>query len=279
MSKEFRTIGTNTDPMSVQLYFDENNSIKWKIVFKEGDLAQGFHQTPNTNTIDTPAVQQPSPPSQENYIQSICEHIYIIGSKNKYQFKYNDIQLQIDESIINDFEIEYSSFDHLKYNKSIGSDLDKNISWKHYLKSMRRDTDVNLALSLNSMEISHINAMKEVIESAIAGNQNSCLIIIGSPSINQTNVLWFKKNKDKFEISNSKILLLWSANTLEQIDSKKIGKISNFKDPKAFVIKSQLYSEFLKKLNENKLTWESCLYQLIEENQFESYQIGPQIFY
>ncbi len=278
MSKEFKTIGTNTDPLSVQLYFDENNSIKWRIIFKDGYLDQtqqinNYVQQSNDKELITVA----TPQIQENSVLGIFENIYIIGSKNKHPFKYNDIQLELDESVINDFEVEYSSFDHLKYNKIIDEDLDKNISWKHYLKSIRKNTDVNL--TLNSIEISYINAIKEIIESAIAENQKECLILVGNFSINQTNILWLKKNKDKFEIKNSKILLLWSGNVFEQIDGKKIGKISNFKDPKGFVIKSQLYNDFLKKLNQNKLTWESCLYQLIEENQFDCYQIAPQIFY
>lgn len=278
MSKEFRTIGTNTDPLSVQLYFDENNSIKWKIIFKDGVIDQSQQQ----NKIQQQQILEKLndivvAPNPDSNILNIFENIYIIGSKNKYQFKYNDIQLEIDETESINFEVEYSSFDHLKYNKIIGESLEKNISWKHYLKSMRKDTNVDL--NLNSIEISHINAMKEIIESAISANEKDCLIILGNFSFNQTNILWLKKNKDKFEITNSKILLLWSGNNLEQEDGKKIGKILNFKDPKAFVIKSQLYNEFLKKLNQKKITWESCLYQLIEENQFDSYQIGPQIFY
>jgi hypothetical protein len=278
MSKEFRTIGTNTDPLSVQLYFDENNSIKWRIIFKDAiildQLQKNNQYQSQSNDKDVITV---ATTTQDSGILSIFDNIYVIGSKTKYQFKYNDIQLQIYETEPNEFEVEYSSFDHLKYNKIIGEDLEKNISWKHYLKTIRKDTDVNL--NLNSIEISNINAFKEIIESAIADNQKECLIVIGNFSLNQTNISWFRKNKEKFEIKNSKILLFWSGNISEQIDGKKIGKIYNFKDPKAFVIKSQLYNDFLKKLNENKITWECCLYQLIEENQFDSYQIAPQIFY
>jgi len=139
MSKEFRTIGINTDPLSVQLYFDENNSIKWKIIFKEGNFDQSQQINLQTQPISVPAIV-----IQENPILSIFENIYVVGSKNKYQFKYNDIQLQIDEALSNEFEVEYSSFDHLKYNKIIGEDLEKNISWKHYLKTIKKNMDVNL---------------------------------------------------------------------------------------------------------------------------------------
>jgi len=291
MSKEFRTIGTNTDPLSVQLYFDDNNSIKWRLIFKDCIIDQSQqhnqinsqqHNQINSQQHNQIQTQQNdkdlvTSTNQDNYILNIFENIYVIGSKNKYQFKYNDIQLQIDDVEIIDFEVEYNSFDHLKYNKTIGEDLEKNISWKHYLKTIKKNKDVNL--NLNSIEMSYINAIGEIIESAISENQKECLIIIGNFSLNQTNISWLRKNKEKFEIKNSKILLLWSSNTIEHIDGKKIGKISNFKDPKAFLIKSQLYNDFLKKLNQNKITWESCLYQLIEENQFDSYEIVPQIFY
>ncbi len=280
MSKEFRTIGTNTDPLSVQLYFDENNSIKWKIIFKDGvidQVAQNQTHIAIPVLTSTPTIPEKEFLSTENALSNIFEHIYIVGSKNKYQLKYNDIQLQIDETETIEFEVEYSSFDHLKYNRLINENLEKNIAWKHYLKSIRKNTNVNLNLS--SLEISYINAFIDIIETAIASNEKECTIIIGSFSINQTNILWYKKNKDKFEISNSKVVLLWSETVTEQIDGKKIGKISNFKNPKAFVIKAQLYNDFLKKLKEKKITWESCLYQLIEENQFDCYQIAPQIFY
>jgi hypothetical protein len=285
MSKEFNTIGTNTDPLSVQLYFDENNSIKWRIIFKDTNQIFSTEYTqPNgqmnqmnqINQINYPQVENQQVP--EHPITNLFSNIFIISPKYKYQFKYTDIQLELDDLEVVTHEIEYNSFDHLKFNKLTAQVHDKPTAWKHYLKSIRNSTQVNL--DLDSIELSQINSLIKIINSSIESGSKECLIIFGDFSTNSTNITWFKKNKDKFEISKGKILLLWYTTAdLTQPAEKKIIPANNFTQLKSFIIKSQLYSDFLKKLNEKKITWESCLYQLIEENQFESYQIVPQLFF
>jgi len=212
----------------------------------------------------------------DHIMTNLFQNIFIISPKYKYQFKYTDIQLELEdvEPVIH--EIEYSSFDHLKFNKTIRQQLNKNIAWKYYLKSMKNSTPVNL--DLNAIELSQINSLIKIINMSIESNSKECLIVFGDFITNTTNMSWFRKNKDKYEISKGKILLLWYS-TLDQIPEKKISPANNFTQVKAFVLRSQLYLDFLKKLKEKKITWESCLWQLIEENQFESYQITPQLFF
>ena len=53
MSKEFNSIGVNTDPMSVQLYFDENNAIKWKIIFKNSIQSDSIYENPVIKPVET----------------------------------------------------------------------------------------------------------------------------------------------------------------------------------------------------------------------------------
>lgn len=281
MSKEFKSVGVNTDPLSVQLYFDENNSIKWKIIVKDStyiESTQNNNQTQNQiqNQIQN---QNNNPTHTEHLLTNIFPNISIIGPKNKYEFKYNEILLELDEGPLQSYEIEYNSFDHLKYNRIIGENLNKNISWKHYIKSMKTNTQP-VDLNLDSIEVSQINSLIEVISLALTSNFKECLIVFGDFSVNTSNLTWYNKNKDKYELANSKIILLWytSYSTNDTI-TKKIDLVSNFKELRAFVIKSNLYGELLKKLNEKKITWESCLYQLIEQNQFDSYQISSQIFH
>ena len=280
MSKEFNSIGTNTDPLSVQLYFDENNSIKWKIVFKDTNQMLGVDYLPQqiqTNQISSSSNLSESQ-HQDHVITNLFPNIFIISPKYKYQFKYTDIQLELEDIEPIPHEVEYNSFDHLKFNKAIGQNLEKNIAWKHYLKSMKNSTQISI--DLNSIELSQICSLIKIINTSIELGLKECLIIMGDFSTNTTNITWLKKNKDKFEISKGKILLLWYTNSnTDQVLEKKIAPANNFTQVKAFVIRSQLYSDFLKKLNEKKITWESCLWQLIEENQFESYQIVPQIFF
>lgn len=297
MNKEFNSIGTNTDPLGVQLYFDENNSIKWKIVFKDpyqNTISEYLTQPYQSNLpiqpnqLNQPAQQiqltqstqlaQPTQQPPDHIITSIFSNIYLIAAKLRYSFKYIDIQLEMDDSEQIKHEIEYNSFDYFKYNKIIGEQLEKNIAWKHYLKSMKKSQMINL--DLDPIEISQINAMINIINMAIELGQKECVIIMGDFSPNSTNIAWFKKNKEKYEISKGKIILLWYSNSNPpDSNEKKISQALNFKDIKAFVIKSSLYTSFLKKLTEKKITWECCLAQCIEENQFESYQIVPQLFF
>jgi len=277
MSKEFNSIGTNTDPLSVQLYFDESNAIKWKIVFKDTNQIIG---TEYIQPLLIPSINNQIDTQQlpDHIITNLFSNIFVISAKYKYQFKYTDIQLELDDIEPVIYEIEYSSFDHLKFNKEIGEQLEKNIAWKYYLKSMKNSTPVKL--DLNSIELSQINSLIKIINMSIELGSKECLIIFGDFSSNTTNISWFKKNKDKFEISKGKILLLWYSNIdSNKTSEKKISPASNFTQVKAFVLRSQLYLDFLKKLNEKKITWETCLWQLIEENQFESYQIVPQLFF
>jgi len=133
MSKEYKTIGVNTDPLSVQLYFDEKNAIKWKIIFKDTTFIDSNQNQTNTNLLN---VQEPI--NLEHVLTNIFPNIFIIGPKNKYQFKYNEIQLELDEIERPVYEIEYNSFDHLKYNKIISEDLDKKYSMETLFKKYEK---------------------------------------------------------------------------------------------------------------------------------------------
>jgi hypothetical protein len=278
MSKEFNSIGTNTDPLTVQLYFDDNNAIKWKIIFKDTNQIMSTEYSQQSSIpLNDQNNQIDSQQLTDHIITTLFPNLFIINSKNKYQFKYTDIQLELDDIDLVSYEIEYSSFDHFKFNKEIGEQFEKNIAWKYYLKNIKNSIQVKL--DLNLIEISQINSLIKIMNMSIETKSKECLIIFGDFLSNTTNISWFKKNKDKFEISKGKILLLWySTIDSKKNPDKKIYTANNFTNIKAFILKSQLYLDFLKKLNEKKITWETCLWQLIEENQFESYQIVPQLF-
>ena len=115
MSKEFNSIGVNTDPMSVQLYFDENNSIKWKIVFKNEIDTEIKYEQNNNKTVDTKNILDGNTKNYqmqvEHLINKLYPNIYIINGKNMYQFKYNNIELLNDDNNILQKEIDYTNFD------------------------------------------------------------------------------------------------------------------------------------------------------------------------
>lgn len=271
MSKEFNSIGVNTDPMSVQLYFDENNTIKWKIVFKnEINSEIKYEQNTNSNNSKVLEINNIS----EHLINKLYPNIYIINGKNMYQFKYNNIELLNDDNYIVQKEIDYTNFDYIKYNRLIGECLTKNVSWKHYMKNIKKNT--NIDIKLNDIDLSEINALINILNNAISLNYTKILIIFNDITINFKNLSWLEKNIDTYDIINSDILLLKFIDNNEL--NKKISSIGQIKKINSFVIKNSLYSNLLKKLLEKNISWETCLLQLIEDNPFRCNQINVPIF-
>jgi hypothetical protein len=274
MSKEFNSIGVNTDPMSVQLYFDENNAIKWKIIFKN-DIGSEIKYEPNNSNSNSNSNNTLEPNNiSEHLINKLYPNIYIINSKNMYQFKCNNIELLNDDNNIIQKEIDYANFDYIKYNRLIGECLSKNISWKHYMKNIKKDT--NIDIKLNDIDLSEINALINIINNAISLNYTKILIIFDDITINFKNLSWLDKNNNNYDIINSDILLLKFIDN--NISDKKITSIGQINKINSFVIKKSLYNIFLKKLLEKTISWETCLLQIIDDNPFRCNQINLPIF-
>ena len=274
MSKEFNSIGVNTDPMSVQLYFDENNAIKWKIVFKNdigSEIKYELNNSSNNNNNNQVLEQNNI---LEHLINKLFPNIYIINCSNMYQFKYNNIELLNDDNNIIQKEIDYTNFDYIKYNRLIGESLVKNISWKHYMKNIKKNT--NIDIKLNDIEISEINALINIINNSISLNYAKTLIIFNDITVNYKNLSWLEKNNDNYDIINSDILLLKFIDNNKT--DKKITLIGQINKINSFVIKNSLYNIFLKKLLEKTISWETCLLQIIDDNPFRCNQINLPIF-
>ena len=280
MSKEFNTIGVNTDPMSVQLYFDENNSIKWKIVFKNEFNTEIKYEQNNSKVSDinnmSEAHTEKDATNSLHLINKLYPNIYIINAKNLYQFKYNNIELLNDDNYIVQKEIDYTNFDYIKYNKLIGECLVKNISWKHYMKNIKKNT--NIDIKLNDIDLSEINSLINILNNAISLNYPKILIIFNDITINFKNLSWLEKKIDTYDIINSDILLLKFIDNISELNNK-ISSIGQIQKINSFVIKNSSYSNLVKKLSEKNISWETCLLQLIEENYFNCNQINLPIFY
>jgi len=271
MSKEFNSIGVNTDPMSVQLYFDENNAIKWKIVFKN-DIGSEIKYELNNSSNNNQVLEQNN--ISEHLINKLFPNIYIINCKNMYQFKYNNIELLNDDNNIVQKEIDYANFDYIKYNRLISECLTKNISWKHYIKNIKKDN--NIDIKLNDIDLSEINALINIMNNSISLNYAKTLIIFNDITVNYKNLSWLEKNNDNYDIINSDILLLKFIDNNKT--DKKITSIGQINKINSFVIKNSLYNIFLKKLLEKTISWETCLLQIIDDNPFRCNQINLAIF-
>jgi hypothetical protein len=272
MSKEYKSIGVNTDPLSVQLYFDENNAIKWKIICKETIIQTQQEPIKSDNIL----INNENKVKKELVLSSVFNNIYIIGNKNKYTFNYNEISLELNDNNIEKVnEIQYQSFDYLKYNKIIDKNLSKNMAWIDYVKNIKNNNNINL--DLTNIEISEINSLIDIITSAINNLHKECLIIFGDFTVNNKNLSWYIKNKNNYEIKSGKIILIsFESHNLEP-NNTKISNVSLIKTIKGFLIKSNMYKSFLSKLKEKIMSWQSCLCQLIYENEFNCYQLDNQI--
>jgi hypothetical protein len=251
IKKEFVSIGVNTDPLSVQLYFDENNSIKWKIIFKNSDFNDlDFYNKEIENQKNQKNNENNS---NLNLINKHFSNIFVVNSKNVYNFMYNKINLNLEDTNEALFEIDYSNFDYIKYNKLIDENLTKNISWKHYLKNIKNNK--NIELKLTQFEISEINALIDILNKSINLNYKKILIIFEDFILNNKNLKWFNKNIDLYEISTSDIILLHFIDNNNS--DNKISNVGQINKIKSFIIKSTLYSSFLNKLIQKQCCWET----------------------
>ena len=191
-----------------------------------------------------------------------------------YQFKYNNIELLNDDNNIIKKEIDYTNFDYIKYNRLISECLTKNISWKHYMKNIKKNT--NIDITLNDIDLSEINALINILNNAISLNYTKILIIFNDITINFKNLSWLDKNNNNYDIINSDILLLKFIDY--NTTTNKITSIGQINKINSFVIKNSLYNNLLKKLLEKNISWETCLLQLIDENPFRCNQINLSIF-
>jgi hypothetical protein len=281
MNKEFVSIGVNTDPLSVQLYFDENNSIKWKIIFKNSENnylnSNVFEQNNQNNQINqsnSSVIDNTHNDNQTHLINKHFANIFIINCKNTYDFIYNKINLNFENDENNLIEIDYTNFDYIKYNKLIKENLAKNVSWKHYLKNIKNNQKIDL--KLNSFEISEINALIDILNKSINSNYIKILIIFDDFILNIKNIKWFNKNINTYEISASDIILLDFIDN--NYSDNKISNVGQINKIKSFIITNSLYISFLNKLLQKHCCWETCLLQIIEENYFKSIQINTPIF-
>ena len=273
MDKEYRDIGTNTDELSVQLYFDETNAIKWKIIIKNTNFVDNLNNNEsisnNNNNMIIKTVDK-----NTNLLSKLYPNIYIINAKQKYSFSYEDVKLQIDEQKIDAYEINFGTFDYIKYNRLINDNLSKTIAWSHYLKNMKKFNTINLIL--DSIDISYINALINILNSALASNLDKVLIIFNDINLNIKNIIWLSKNLDNYEIINSEILLTSFNNNKDFITP--IENVNQVKNITSFIIKKNMYNILLKKLSLKQISWETCLFQVIEENHFNCYQLNNNLF-
>lgn len=259
---EKKDASTNTEPINVKLYFDENNSIKWKIEYN------------NTNT-NIPELAMNNNGSSSSYNNEIIKHDepmhhndqhsmfsmkYIIGStkieENCENIKIVPLTLS-NEKYSNNTDDSYDNFDYFHYNYLEKFHKIKNKSWKHY---MVNNTDKYCdGFSLNSEQQSLIEAMIQAIEHALYHNYPFIVINISPYNENQSAI---KKIKNSDNYKEYDILIL-NGNIIDK----------SLCDIYSFAIKIELYDLFLNKLMERTTTWQQCLMNIVSQISINRYEL------
>ena len=269
----YNTIGVNTDPLTVQLYFDENNSIKWKIIFKSynSEINNALIDNNSTTIIQT---------NEPHILNKICNKIYIINGKIEYPFKYTNQLLQNNEIIDNNIQTNdtnFDSFDYIKYNQITKQQLTKKQAWKQYIKS-------NINLSLTIIDISYINALINILNIGISKNYTELLIIIDDNTPNISNINYLYNNLTKYEYITASLLItsvkknINDNETIIENNNADIVLVTTIHNITSFIIRNSLFLELFTLLINKNISWQACISQLIDKNKFKCYQLNSHLF-
>ena len=166
--------------------------------------------------------------------------------------------------------IDYNTFDYIKYNNITNNNFNKITAWKKYIKNP-------IDIILDTIDISYINTIIKILNIGISHNYEQLLIIINDIGcINIKNISWLSDNIQEFEIKNAEILITSFTNNEKYNENIEI--INSISNITSFIIKKNMYINFLNKLNIKNISWQSCLFQIIDEHKFKCYQLNLNLF-
>jgi hypothetical protein len=248
-----KDIGTNTDPMDVEIYI-ENGLIKGRIIMSNND--QFKITSTESHTIDEEV---------QHILNSCCDQIFIINPKRDYSFIYVAEMLSMVEGIATK-NINYNNFDYRLYGQITGINNTREQLWSMYLND---DTNVHEQISLiNSIELSYINAMINIIQNAKNYQYPEIIILINDKQVSASNINKFIDEKNDIELSLSSFI----------ITSYNLNNFDLIIDISSFIIKEKMYDILLTKLLKYNSSMFMCLIELIDENYFDVHKLNNQLF-
>jgi hypothetical protein len=292
---KFKDATTNTDPLSVQLYFDENNSIKWNIILKNknNELLQQnvMHNNKKKYNIDTyneneeedddendeedeyDKEEKKGKKKEDIYnLNKLFPNIFIINAQNRYNFKYTNIDYVKSNNLhekINNEPLNYNSFDYNKYNQNSGNKYNKIIAWKKYLNN-------KIDIKLDEDDYNNIDKLIEILTISINNKYDSILIILEDVILNNNNIIWLFNNLNTYELESYELLITSFSDIISK--KNKIDQINYINKIQSFVLKNNIFKILLNKLKIKNISWESCLYQIVEEKFNSCFILNNKIF-
>ena len=293
MNREYKDASTSTDPLSVQLYFDQNNVIRWNIITQlsesnENDnkinnyvnINQSNINQSNINQSNINLIEEVKVKNKKIILSNFFNNIYTINSKkNIYNFKYTNVNLYINDTNTNNNNVDYNTFDYIKYNSIVNGTFNKSNAWKDYIKKIKNGQEIQMNLSVN--DLSYIDAFVTILDNAILNELDKIMIIIDDLVMNIENIENLSIILENFDIKNSRILITSYNDSIDNSNNLNTtyGLVNEVKMITSFVIIKDLYYSFKNKLLLKKSTWISCLQQLITESLISSFKLNKMLFY
>lgn len=240
--KTFTDAETNTDPLTVQIYIDDEGRIKGNIIMEE---TKEILQKQQTNALYIPSI-----------VSEVFKNIYIINARNNYNFLYEKVPLIISSETSKKITTNFTNYD---YSKNLNGITRENI-WNNYMQTSTIDYNY-----LTTAEISYINAFSTIILTAKQKNLDEVFIIIDDHTLNLTTVSEYQSIQNTFEIENAKIIL-----SSYKVNNNLLTKITSL------ILRKDLYDKLLTKLHTKEMTIFMCLVNLIHENYFLVHKLESQ---
>ena len=170
-----RDIGTNTDPLDVEIYI-EDGLIKGRIIMNNKEM---IVEEPKDIVVKT-----------NHLLNDCCINITIINPKRGYDFQHETEMLKFDdnEQLIT---INYQSFDYRIFSKLTGIENNRQQLWMFYQNAEKQIKQQLITMS--SLEMSYLSAMRNIILNAQNNQYDEVLIIL-------TDLQVISSNVGKFEV-------------------------------------------------------------------------------
>lgn len=241
--KTTRDMETNTEPLNIEIYFDNDGRVKWRIKnpiinVESRKLLELSEDSNNLDEIE-----------HQHMVNKYFGNMFLIGCKEMYGFSTYHLILKYEH--IDILHTTYDNFDYINYIENNGLHMSRDKAWLSYL-----DNTNNYIVNYTN-EYARINGIIEAVNMAISNSYENCFIT-------------FDDNMPKMsEIQNV-------INNFNEEYYYTIIGYKNDADPnqlriiKSVIINRTFYDAFLDHLKESIKPWRMAILSFAEKNYFNT---------